>query len=81
MTIAPTQAVTSIPHTLKGSLNTIRINGAVGISNANGAIALPPHIAPSASHAPTSLLAKFVEAYRELASYKWVRLSLQRYEC
>lgn len=81
MTIIPTpHAVTPNPYPQKPSLKSIRINNTIaGTSNGhvNGAVAasLPNGTTSPPSSATVSLLAKFIEANKELAFYKYV------YEC
>ena len=71
-------AITSNSYPQKSSLKPIRVNGAVtGISNGqiHGALtppSLPDITAPSPSNASAPLLTKFVEANKELASYRYV---------
>jgi hypothetical protein len=76
MAIMPTHAITSTPYLQKSSSKSIRINGAVnGISSdhVNGAVTPPlttNPMGPAPSGPPAPLLAKFLNAYKELASYK-----------
>jgi len=76
MTIVPTHTITSNAYPQKSSLKSIRINGAVAELNnghVNGAETPPPAINTtdrSLSDAPASLLARFLNTYKELASYK-----------
>jgi phenylalanine ammonia-lyase len=81
MTIVPTHTVTADSYPQKSLFKPIRINGVVtGISNRriNGVLAPPEAVDPLPSNAPVSLLAKFVQANKEIASYKYAYLSIKQ---
>jgi hypothetical protein len=75
MTILPTHSFISNSHLQKSSVKSIKVNGNVtgtanGYINGVGVHGSLPHVTtPSAS---ASLLAEFIEAYKELSSYRSV---------